>query len=288
LSCDKEFKCDVLAQFRFCFLKAKMSDFEADSAVLAYFQGYAEALTVQEKAPVKKESKITSFFTVSKTTSDVRRWAGKVRKPRESREPRRVRQGEWDSDKSDNENVQRLRRNRLVNSRRRAKRDGAPVSGGRCGDEVLCTDSPSGVVRRPYGARRRRAVLSPSPVQIGNRGGPLGFSALDKSARARRVRRQGRSTTPEWIEVSDEDRHKYAKLVSGESGYLALKEWTLRRFESEMSDEEPCGVCPGQHAVADCPRLEGFQGTPRKRRGNEIVDMGELFSFMGSNRRRLN
>jgi hypothetical protein len=266
----------------------KMSDFEAESEILAYFAGYAEALTAQEKAPVRKESKITSFFRVSKTTSDSRRWAGKQRKPREPREPRRVRQGEWDSEKSDDENVQRLRRNRLLNTRRRAKQQLAPLSGGSYRREVLCEDRPSGVVRRPSGGRRTRVVLSAPPESVGNRGGPPGFSAMDKFNRNRRVRRQGRSVTPEWLEVPVEDRHKYAKLVSGGSGYVALKEWTLRRFESEMSDEELCGVCPGQHAVADCPRLEGFQGTPRKRKSRDLVDMGELFSFMGNKRPRLN
>jgi hypothetical protein len=266
----------------------KMSDFEAEPEILAYFEGVAEAWTTQENTPVKRESKITSFFTVSKTTSDNRRWFGKPRKLREPREPRRARQGEWDSERSDDDNVQRLRRNRLANSRRRAKRESSPLPQRGDSDESLRLESSSVDHRRAKGVRRNRVVLSAPPESVGNRGGPPGFSAVDKFDRRRRVRRQGRSATPEWLEVPAEDRHKYAKLVSGDSGYVALKEWTLRRFESEMSDEELCGVCPGQHAVADCPRLEGFQGTPRKRKSRDLVDMGELFSFMGNKRRRLN
>jgi hypothetical protein len=260
-----------------------MSDFDADCDIISYFSGYAEALNAQESLPVKRESRITSFFSVSKTTSDCRRWAGKPRKPRPPREPRRVHQGEWDSELSESENVERLRRNRLVNMRRRAKRLDAQLSEGRRGDQGLCADRPSGVVGRPHGGRRNRVLLSPSSDADGNRGGPPGFSAVDKSKRVLGVRRQGRDVTPEWLEVPDSDRHKYAKLAqpSASFGYLALKEWTLRSFESEMSDEELCGVCPGQHVVADCPRLSGFAGKPeKKRKRDDVVDMGELFSFM--------
>jgi hypothetical protein len=265
-----------------------MSDFEAEPEIIAYFQGVAEAWSIQENTPVKRESKITSFFTVSKKTSDNRRWIGKSTKPGESRESRRARLGEWDSERSDDDNVQRLPRNRLANSRRSAKRESSPLPQWGDSGESFGLDSSSVDYRRAKRVRRNRVVLSAPPESVGNRGGPSGFSAVDKFNPRRRVRRQARSVTPEWLEVPVEHPHKYVKLVFRGLGYVALKEWTLRRFESEMSDEELCGVCPGQHAVADCPRLEGFQGTPRKRKSRDLVDMGEFFPFMGNKRPRLN
>ena len=59
-------------------------------------------------------------LTPQKKTKFVDR-VGKVRRPRAPRGPRQYRQGEWNSDLSENENDQRLKDNRFSNRRRRER-----------------------------------------------------------------------------------------------------------------------------------------------------------------------
>ena len=97
--------------------------------------------------------------------------------------------------------------------------------------------------------------------------------------RNRRMRRNERSKTSEWLCVGPEDQHKYSKVSDFGYGSVSLKEYTLRKFQAEMTSpprqfvEEMCDVCSGQHTIAECPR--GSQDPERK----EMVHMGKLFSF---------
>ena len=94
--------------------------------------------------------------------------------------------------------------------------------------------------KREVGERRLRADLGPVP------GKPEVEDFYDRFAvleweRELRVRRQGRETTPEWLEVPLFDQHKYSGLSYLGGRYVALKEHTISAFDWEMTDEESLG-----------------------------------------------
>jgi hypothetical protein len=95
-----------------------------------------------------------------------------------------------------------------------------------------------------------------------------------------RVRRQGRSLTPDWIQVPDEEMHQFAKLSYFDNCYHALEENRLRRYrvttpepdEKRMVDTLcDCGMSR-QHTRRECRR--------RFVDDDDTVLMGKLFSFM--------
>ena len=86
-----------------------------------------------------------------------------------------------------------------------------------------------GETRRPsswYEEEEGRAVFeSDDGMDDVYEDAPPGFSKEERRARRLRSRRRGGSKTPEWLEVPDEDKHKYDRV----SGFLYPKWVALRK-----------------------------------------------------------
>lgn len=108
------------------------------------------------------------------------------------------------------------------------------------------------------------------------------------------IRRRGRSTTPPWIEVGDDDRHKFRKLFHFGSGlrsyrHYALKEDLLKPFEGDLDylfesttvsgDEFSLDVLEEQELLCLCSQSDR-QHEPKEHHRGDKVDMAKLFSFM--------
>lgn len=66
------------------------------------------------------------------------------------------------------------------------------------------------------------------------------------------MRKQGRATTPDWVEVPNEDRHKFSKISFIGDKQVSLPEYLIPRFYHEKDDWTPCG-CSGRHFLSECP-----------------------------------
>lgn len=158
----------------------------------------------------------------------------------------------WNSDLSEEENVQRSRKHRLLLRRRRAKASPPP--------EAYWTRAHADEAeRRPRikGQKRERVRLKPFEYKPGE--GNL------SEERQLAYRRASRETTPEWLSVGPEDRHKYRKMRLIDDQYVALAEDTRNEYLSDMT-------------LVDGPSSEGE---------GDLVDMGKLFSFLGGSNRPL-
>lgn len=180
-------------------------------------------------------------------------------KGRKSREPRRVKPGDWDEELSETENVLRGQKHRRKLKLRRRNASPEPLP--------FWEKPKPKIPDRPRGHRRTRVTLPTveesfrfNPDLPEHVGGPGREFQMTKFLEHRR---KGRETTPEWLEVPDSDRHKYRSLSYIDGRYMALKEDTLPGYDSEMTNEEEDDDDGGVFYDA-----------------KEKVNMGELFSFM--------
>lgn len=108
--------------------------------------------------------------------------------------------------------------------------------------------------------------LSPDTSDYESTSG-VGNSRKEKAQRARRMRRQGRPQTPDWIEVPKDKRYLFSKFSDFGQGSLTLMEWMLPRPNSVQAEKKRpvtpvkagvsqlCGDprCSGQHPLSECP-----------------------------------
>jgi hypothetical protein len=219
----------------------------------------------------------------------------KYRRPRGVGKPREHRQGEWNEDLSDTENVLKLRANRLKNRRRREKvasRECFRCGGAwphsllePCGSKV--DEKVGNESERKPGEKRKRVevcdVDSEDDDTLSNKGGPPGFSRAEKRARRYNMVRDGGDDIPDWIEVLYKDWHKYAKITSIGDKSMSLKKYTLLEYREELGTDTEVGDgstalcrCGGsrQHMKDECVYGEDTSGD------EEVVEMGKLFSFV--------
>jgi hypothetical protein len=191
------------------------------------------------------------------------------RRVRAPRQPRKRKLGEWNSDLSESENVDRSRRHRGALNRRRRKyrHDNSMAMVDRVPEDsrVKALEGLSLVeemkemeaqefdewCRIAESRKRPRSVLKPLVREHGE---------TDSSfARRTRMRRYGRSVTPEWIDLEKGDEYMYWKVCSIDGKPRVLKEFTKKEYEKEFTDFEGyilCGVCDGQHTSKVCPKLQ--------------------------------
>lgn len=202
----------------------------------------------------------------------------KPRKERASRAPRKRKAGGYNSQLSDEENEERSIVHSKALLRRRAKRNQRSVSPSvnrrRITDVVRMVERPIS-----YSEVHRRVAEFPPVERVDSVPKGHGFTVERQNEMFLHVRRQGRSQTPEWLEVSDSDLHKFRKVSFLDGRYVGLEEHILPEYAKEFAeidlvssqDAQVCGRCPEKHhMVHACQVAETV----------EVVDMSRLFSFM--------
>lgn len=240
-----------------------MSDYELDPseerALFKYAEGYESHPSSPAVTPKKQY--------VPPSLLGRRR---RPRAPREARAPRKnprvVGEFHWDSDLSETENVLSARKRTLANRRRRNAYISRPR---RVPDRRWQPPPPGG----------RPVVLEPidtddTQSDAGSRHHPEILSRKAKTERKRRMRRDGREVTPDWIEVPSDEEYRYAKFSCFQDDRkFTLAEYLLPKYRAASTSRVVCGICPDSHNREDCPFA-------LSKKGKDVVDMGQLFSFM--------
>ncbi|KAN0085238.1 hypothetical protein V8E54_001705 [Elaphomyces granulatus] len=205
-------------------------------------------------------------------TKERRYRAERVR--RKPRLPRKRKPGDWDSDESDNENGKRMIAHDYSLRRRRKK---YPV-------KFEKTIGPVISLRHPISERQHNttAKLASIPTLEEMETNEFSFHWIEDPLKRRNAitdfRRNQKAITPEYLEVTDDNRHMFSRLKYFEDGYVAdlddvkpmYRHLVITDNEEDIQDAQACKTCIGadkHHASTSC-KVE------------EVVDMAKLFSYM--------
>lgn len=246
-----------------------MSDFDILPAEEAAFCQYM--LGFDAPTTPKKPKNVFSLLTPPTTKSPSAR---SKRQPRVPRGPRKYKPGDYRSDLSANENHERGVKRKMTRHRRNQKKDKSyrPAELNEAqymGDDGLWRHpgDPDQVQR--YELRTDSSDVSDADLSAH----PTRRTKAQKKAKRLEFRRDGRSKTPEWIEVPHKDFHKFKKITKYQGKNLSLLDYSLRAYAEDVKTDLGllCGRCPGQHSKADCPLVaqseeESYQGDDEEER----------------------
>lgn len=205
-------------------------------------------------------------------------YKSRERKPRDTRQTRKRKAGEWDEDLSEAENVKKLRKHEIANRRRAeksAKRSGSYGETSKGFQPRRSGSTPKGSSngkKPPSSSKQSTSKLHRAKLK------PLANDADDRS---KRVRRRDRSTTPEWFEVPDHLRHVFSTLTYLDGRFCVTADDVIRNIDEDVEFSEAetdygtietlCDGCENVSSQCECDTMHRGQG-------QEIVDMGALFA----------